>query len=126
MALAASPGRDVGREHAELLLDLICGLDAPRHARSPLLAYAIVISDAGTGTPGTLAAGLRWAAGLNPDAVAVPCGLRADAPEVRAASDMVLESGAALFAAVGNPLAGQRSALYPAAYPGAIAVGAPS
>jgi hypothetical protein len=122
----ASEGSGAGRSHAEGMLDIVWRLASPQPGRTSLLAYGIVIGAAGTGTPGSLAAGLRWAAGLNPSVVAVPCGLQADSPDVRAGTGAVVEAGARLFAASGNPFAGQRGALFPAAYPGVISVGAPA
>lgn len=109
--------------HGRRMLQVLAAV-AGQQGRAVALGHGTVLRADGTGDPETLARGLRWAARLRADVVAVPLGLSADHPDVRAAVVEVLASGAELVAAAGNPCAGQRSPLHPAALPGVVAVGA--
>jgi hypothetical protein len=105
------------------MLDVLFEM-ALHEPRLAALAHGSVIGGDGLGNAANLASGLRWAASLRPSVVAVPLCLTGDHPLVWAGVGDVLRTGAVLLAAVGNPFASQRRALYPAAYPGVIAVGA--
>ncbi|HEU5469184.1 MAG TPA: S8 family serine peptidase [Actinophytocola sp.] len=83
-----------------------------------------VIGAGGWGDPPALCAGLRWAAGLDIDVLAIPLGCLSSTPPLWHAIRTACARGVRVVAAVGNPYLGQRGPLYPAAYPGVTAVGA--
>jgi subtilisin family serine protease len=83
-----------------------------------------VLTAAGQGDLDALCAGLEWAAALDVDVIALPLGCRRGSPRLHRAIEAALARGALVVAAVGNPRRGQQSPLYPAAYPGVVAVGA--
>lgn len=82
-----------------------------------------VLSAPGVGNPQVISRGLMWSAELFPDAVVMPLGLMKPNSSVKAALEVLSNTGCRIFAAVGNPYEGQKSCLYPAAYPECISVG---
>jgi minor extracellular protease Epr len=82
-----------------------------------------VVGPSGEGSVETLCAGLRWTAQLGVDVVAIPSGLLYPYPDLERALADVLDTGALVLAAAGNPFLGQAGPLFPAAYPEVIAVG---
>lgn len=82
-----------------------------------------VLSAPGVGNPQVISRGLMWSAELFPDAVVMPLGLMKPNSSIKAALEILANTGCKIFAAVGNPYEDQKSCLYPAAYPECISVG---
>jgi len=77
----------------------------------------------GDGTAQSLASGLIWAAKLKADVVIIPLGLVEHDAGMKSALEVLVKTGCLVFASVGTPYFGQRSALYPAVYEECVAVG---
>ena len=84
---------------------------------------AVKVADASNRIFGdAIAAGIRWAVGQNADVINLSLGASVDDPMVREAVAEAVAAGVVVVAAVSN--SGSTKAVYPASYPGVLAVGA--
>lgn len=75
-----------------------------------------------TGHSSEVAQGIRWAAEHGASVVNVSWGDAGEDPALRQAVSYAQQQGAVVVAAAGNPHQGDTSIIYPAAYPGVVAV----
>lgn len=83
-----------------------------------------VISSAEEGSVASLCAGLRWAMDLGASVIALPSGLLYPDDALDAVVAELVARGVVLVAAAGNPYAGQRGPMFPAACEGVLCAGA--